>query len=218
MNCGISSSSRSKWIMITKEKPPRENLGGGKEQIVRASVFHGVPTSPVLDGGRDFEPHLSAEHSGNEASHRVSLPAGGLHEIGSGGAGGALQQVEDRFAPRAGTLPVLGQLGRLRANVGFLRWSGLLGRLTLARCNVSRLCANTRAFGRGRFGGQGGGLSVRGLFWILVHRVFSLSGDYRDHMDHSDARRLQAKSHANRHRPTIAFDFGHRIAKGGAGW
>jgi hypothetical protein len=45
--------SRSERIMIrTKEKPPREILGGRKEQIVRASAFQRVAALAVLDRGR----------------------------------------------------------------------------------------------------------------------------------------------------------------------
>jgi hypothetical protein len=222
MTSGTASSPRPKQIRIgTKEKPPRQELGGGKEQIAQASAFQRVTTLSILDCRCNLETHFLAEHTRDEASHRVSLPAGGLHEIRPGGAGGPLQKVEDlgRFATLTGTLSVLGRLRQLCAHVGFLLRTGLLGRPGLGGRNVARLCASARAFGRGRFGDRGGGLGIRGLFWNLVHCVFSLGGDYRDHIHRSDSPRLQGKSHANHHRLTIARDeLSPRTVKGGTRW
>jgi len=219
MTSGNPSLPRSKRITIgTKEKPPRQDPGGEKKRTVSASTLQGVATFSILDRGRDLETHLLSEHTGNETAYRVSLPASGFHEIGPGGAGRALQQIEDlgRFATFPGTLPVL---GRLCAHVGFLRRGGLLSRLAFGGRRVPRLCANTPAFRRGRLGGRGGNLGVRGLFWNFVHCVFSLSGDDRDHIHRSDSRRLQANSDANRHRLSIAHEnFRARVGKGGGGW
>ena len=217
MTSGVSLLSRSKRIAIgPKEKPPRENRGGRKEQILWASPFQGIAAFSVVERGCHLEAQLPSEDPGNETSHRVSLPAGGLPEIGPGGARGPLQQVDDlsRFA----TLASFRLLGRLSRHVAFFRWSGLFSRLTFLWGHVAPLCGDTRPFG-GNWLGTGAGFCVSGLFWNLVHPVFSLRGDYRVPMDRSDARQLQVNSEANHHRLTIAGkEFLPRMERGGGRW
>src|SRR5579862_6839657 len=171
----ISWCSDAASRITDKEKPPKRNPGGQREPIGWASAFDRVAPLPVLGlGGRDCQAHLLAQNTGDKSSDRVSLPAGGFHEILPGGATGALQQVKELggFAAVAGTsglLGRLGRLGRLRACVGLLRRGSLCGRLTLGRRDVAPVCGNTRPFGGSRLPGWGTGLAVGGFFWNSVH-------------------------------------------------
>jgi len=183
---------------VDKEKPPRRKLGGHNNSIGWTSALQRIAALPVFDlGGRHFQSHLPAEHAGNESPHRVSLPAGGFHEIRAGGTSGAPQQVQEfgSFAALAAVGHLLARLRRLRGRIRFLRPSSLFGRLTLGRRDVARVCADTRLFRRGWLAGWGTLLAIGGIFWNNGHFDFSFSGDYRnDHINHSGSLRLQANS------------------------
>src|ERR1035437_2812640 len=173
----ISWSVDSASRFTDKEKPPRQNPGGAKDPIRWPSPLERVTALPVLDlGGRDGQSHLPAQDAGDKSSDRVSLPAGGFHEILPGRAPGAVQQVKDLGALGAvsGTDGLLGRLGRLR--VGLLRPGSLGGRLTLGRRDVPPVCGNPRPFGGSWLPGWGTGLVVDFFFWKTVHTVFSFSG------------------------------------------
>ena len=136
---------------LDKEKPPRKNPGGHKNPIGWASVLERIAALAVRDfGRRDFQAHLPAQHARNKSPYRVSLPAGGFHEICAGGATGALQQVQElgSFAALAAAGGLLARLDRLCGLVGFLCPGGLFGRLALRRRDVARVCAHTRLFCR----------------------------------------------------------------------
>src|ERR1039458_1987454 len=157
-----------------------------------------VPALPVLGlGGRDRQPHLLAQDTGQEPADRVRLPAGGFPEFLPCSAAGAPQQVEDLggVAPLAGAACLLlGRLGRRRAFVSLLRRADLLARPRPGHRNVGLLCRGPRLFGWGWLLGRGTGLGVGGFCWNAVHTSFSLGGDYRDHIDHSGSPELQANS------------------------
>src|ERR1035437_8141340 len=98
---------------LAKEKPPRQNHGGQKKPTRRPSAFQRVTALPVLDfGGRYFQAHLLAQDAGDKSPNRVSLPAGGFHEIRAGGATGALQQVQE-----LGSFAALAAIGGLLARL-----------------------------------------------------------------------------------------------------
>src|ERR1019366_10210184 len=173
----ISWSAESASRIADKEKPPRRNPGGEKEPIRWASALERVAALPVRGlGGRDGQAHLLAQDAGDKSSDRVSLPAGGFHQIRPGSATRALQQVEEfgGFAALARTAGLLARLGRRRAFVGFVRRGGLGGRPSLRRRDVPRVCGNVRLFGGRRLHGWGIALVVSTFFWNLVHIGFLL--------------------------------------------
>jgi hypothetical protein len=214
------SSPRSNRMVRTKKKPPEEIPGGKKRRNMGVSALYLVPSFAVLDRGLDLETHLSTEHAGNESAHGVSLPSSGFHEIGSRGAGGPVQQVEDLgcFTALADVLTALFGLGRLGAHLGLLGRSRLLDQLTFGSRHAARLCADTRAFGGSRYDSRRFSLGLRGLFRILVHFGFSLGGDDRDHIHRSESRRLQANSDAIRDCRAIALKVQGPDSIGGDRW
>src|SRR5580698_8549435 len=185
-------------MVRAKKKPPEEIPVGNLRRNTGGSALQLVAPRAVFDPGLDLQTHLSTEYAGDKPAHGVSLPAGGFHEIGSGGAGGSLQQVENlgRLTAVPDVFIILFGLGRLGARQGFLRRHLLLPRLSLGSWHVARLCADTRPFGGSRYDSRHFSLGLRGLFWILVHFVLSLGGDYRAHIHRSESRRLQANSDA----------------------
>jgi hypothetical protein len=222
MKYRISWSAESASGIADKEKPPRQDPGGTKDLFRWPSPLERVTALPVLDlGGCDGQSHLPAQDARDKSSDRVSLPAGGFHEILSGGASGAPQQVKELGALGAvsGTDRLLGRPGRLRAPVGLLRSGSLGGRLTLGRRDVPPVCGNPRPFGGSWSPGWDAGLIVYCFFRNNVHSVFSFSGDYRDdHISHSGSPQLQADSGRNLHGSRVCetVELGFQIGAEGA--
>src|ERR1035437_3434006 len=193
----------SQWTRVVasargsqREGPPGRSPGGEKEPNRWALAFDRVAALRVVGlGRRDRQAHLLAQGAGKKPTNRVCLPARGFHEFLQGGASRTLQQVEDlgRLAALAGAgRLLLRRLGRICAFARFLRRAAPLARLGLGRRNVALLCRGPRLFGGLWLLGRGTGLRVGGLCWNTVHNSFSLGGDYRDPMDHSGSRGLQA--------------------------
>jgi hypothetical protein len=214
----ISGSAESASRIADKEKPPRQNLGGEKEPIGWASALERVAALPIRGlGRRDGQAHLPAPDPGDKSSHRVSLPAGGFHQIRPGSATRALQQVKELggFAALAHRAGLLARLGRRRACVGFVRTGGL-GRPSLGRRDVPRVCGNVRLFGGRGLHGWAMALVVSSFFWNLVHIGFLLGGDDRDgHINRSNSSELQAESCATPHDPGISEGFDAHLGTGG---
>lgn len=181
-----------------KEKPPRQWPGGEMDANQCPSALQRIAARPILDlGRRDGQTHLLAEDAGDESTDRMRLPTGGFHQIGSGGAAGALQQAEKLggFTALACRGSLLGRLGRRCAPVGLPRPGGLHGQLALGRRDVARVCGNLGLIGGSRLPGWGTGLDDGGFFLNFVHIAFSLGGDYRDdHIHRLGSTKLQAES------------------------
>ena len=185
-------------MYVNQEKPPRQNRGGQKNSILSALALQRIPALPVFGfAGSDVQPHLPSQNARDKSSNRVSLPAGGFHQIRPSGSAGSLQQVEKLggFAALAGTGGLFYRLSRLGGFVGLLCRSSLFARLALRRCHVGRTCGDTRPFGRNRLPGRGGAFAIGGIFCNIVHFDFSFGGDYRDdHINRSGFLGLQADS------------------------
>jgi hypothetical protein len=183
---------------VKQEKPPRQNRGGQKDPTLSALALEGIPAHSVVGfRGDDAQTLLLNQYSGDEPSDRVSLPAGGFHQIRSRGSAGSLQQVKEfrGLAAVAAASGIFCRLSRRRPGFGFLSWGGLFARLALRRRHVARTCADTGLFGRSWRRGRGRCFAISGIFWNYVHCDFSLGGDYRDdHINHSGPFGLQAKS------------------------
>src|ERR1700735_1150552 len=96
-----------------KEKPPRECPGGETDANCRFSALERIAARSIFGpGGGDGQAHLLAEDAGNKTTDRMSLPAGGFHKIGPGGAARALQQAEE-LGGLAARAAGGGPLGRL---------------------------------------------------------------------------------------------------------
>ena len=191
-----------------KENPPRECPGGETDANWCFSALECVAARPILDLGRcDGQAHFLAEDAGDESTDRMSLPAGGFHKIGGGGATRALQQAKELsgLASQAGSSRRLGRLGRLPPAVGLPRPGGLYGRLALGWRDVARPSCDAGVFGGSWLRGWGIRVGVSRFFRNLVHIAFSLGGDYRDdHIHRSGSERLQANS--NRRRSELGID------------
>jgi len=75
---------------MRREKPPKDS-GGGKKHLVTRLLLQRVAALAILTlGGQNLAAHLLTYGAGQEAAYRVSLPAGGLHELGPGGGNTAL--------------------------------------------------------------------------------------------------------------------------------
>jgi len=179
-----------------KEKPPRRCPGGETSANWCFSALECVAARTILDlRGRDGQAHFLAEDARDESAHRMRLPAGGFHEIGTGGAARALQQAKELggLATQGGRSRRLGRLGRLPAAVGLPRPGRLYGRLALGWRDAARVSGDAGALGGSWFPRWG---TRVGFFWNFVHIAFSLGGDYRDdHIHCSGSGELQAKSH-----------------------
>src|ERR1017187_2786122 len=100
----------------TSRKARRGRNRAGRRNLRAMLLAEGVAALPVRAlGGRDRQPQLLADGSGEEAPERMRLPAGGLHQVLQGGAVGALEQVQDLggLAALADTLGRLGSRGAL---------------------------------------------------------------------------------------------------------
>src|ERR1035441_8125291 len=117
-------------IEYTSTKARRGRDRAGRRNLRAMLLAEGVAALPVLAlGGRDRQPQLLADGSGEEAPERMRLPAGGLHQFLQGGAVGAFEQVQDLggLAALADTLSFgrCGFLGRLGGLLGLGRRCGL---------------------------------------------------------------------------------------------
>jgi hypothetical protein len=182
---------------VKQEKPPRQNRSGLMNPFLSALAFEGIPAYAVFGlRGDDVQSHLPAQNTRDKTSNRVSLPAGGFHQLRSRGSAGSLQQVKKLrglgAAPAASG--VFCRLNRLRPPFGVLRRGGLFARLALRRRHVARTCPDTGLFGGSWLRGWGRGFASSGIFWYYVHFDFSFGGDYRDHINRSGSLGLQAKS------------------------
>jgi hypothetical protein len=183
---------------VKQEKPPRQNRGGLQNPFLSALTLQRIPAYPVFGlCGDEFQSHLSAQNTRDKSSDRVSLPAGGFHQVRSRGSAGSLQQVKKLrglgAAPAASG--VFYRLSRLRPPFGVLRLGGLFARLALRRRHVARTCTDTGLFGRSWLCGWSSGFAMSGIFWNYVHFDFSFGGDYRDdHINRSGSIGMQAKS------------------------
>lgn len=218
---GVGSASG----IAGKEKPPRWYPGGEKDPIGWASAFERVTALSILDlCGRYGQAHLLAQDPRNKPSDRVSLPAGGFHQIRSGGATGALQQVKELggFAALADSGGFHLRLARLRAFVGLLGPGGLGDRRSLGRRDVSRVSCALRPFGGKGLHRLDIALVVGGVgtfFCNLVHFAFSFGGDYRDdHINRSTSTELQVESCTTPHNPQIGEGLSRQTVAGGGPW
>ena len=120
--------------------------GGCRKRARFGSIFNRIGARAVFPLHRYHgESHLLRNRPGQEAAHRMPLPASGLHQLLAGDPAGPFQQSQDlrSLAALAGTL-------RLRR--GFRRLLGEGGLLP-------RGCGNRRDVGRlWRFGCRRGGL------------------------------------------------------------
>ena len=81
---------------VNQEKPPRQNRGGEKDPILSPLPLERIAAHPVFSlCGCDIQSHLSSQDARDKSSNRVSLPAGGFHQIRPAGSAGSLQQVEN---------------------------------------------------------------------------------------------------------------------------
>jgi len=108
-----------------------------------------------------------------------------------------------------GRAPVafLGDLADVAPLLPFFAGLAFVARPSPGRRNVGPVCSDTRLSGGLWLLSRGTGFGVGGFCWTAVHSAFSLSGDYRDPMDHSASPDLQANSGGNPH--------GRRIGDGG---
>ena len=123
-----------------------------RTRLVGLQLFERIAALPILDlGGRDRQAHLLAQDAGDKSPDRVSLPAGGFHEIRrrwrrrSASAGRGTW----RFCcPGGRRWPSWATSPTSRPVLAFFAGVAFVADLRLGRRDVARVCGDTRLFGR----------------------------------------------------------------------